>query len=256
MRDFLTFQLWGPLASWGGIAVGEERGSEAHPTRSAVLGILAAGLGIPRGDEPRQTALSEAYALAVRCDRPGAVLRDFHTAQVPPRSALRRRRAATRRDELAALAWHIRQKNSAEGTVVSYREYRSDGGWRVAVAARETAPYPLEALREALLRPGFSLYLGRRSCPTGLPLAPRIVRATTVLEVFDQLPVLDPAALLAQTAHGVGAVTSMPVFADADLAPEGAVLATRERRDQPVSRRRWQFSPRLELECRATRSDP
>ena len=40
MSDFLVFQLYGPLCSWGGVAVGQERPTETHPTKSAIVGII------------------------------------------------------------------------------------------------------------------------------------------------------------------------------------------------------------------------
>nr|WP_284509571.1 CRISPR-associated protein Cas5 [Salinivibrio costicola] len=48
MRDYLVFRLYGPLASWGEPAVGGDRPTSAYPSRSAVLGLLGAALGIKR----------------------------------------------------------------------------------------------------------------------------------------------------------------------------------------------------------------
>ena len=45
--DYLVFQLQAPLAAWGEPAVGEYRGSAAHPGESALLGLLAAPLPAP-----------------------------------------------------------------------------------------------------------------------------------------------------------------------------------------------------------------
>ena len=46
MTDYLLLRLYGPLASWGEIAVGESRHSAVQPSRSALLGLLGAALGI------------------------------------------------------------------------------------------------------------------------------------------------------------------------------------------------------------------
>jgi CRISPR system Cascade subunit CasD len=48
MSRYLLFQLYAPLVSWGAPAVGEVRHTDTIPTRSALLGLLAAALGIPR----------------------------------------------------------------------------------------------------------------------------------------------------------------------------------------------------------------
>ncbi|PAP57596.1 type I-E CRISPR-associated protein Cas5/CasD, partial [Salmonella enterica subsp. enterica serovar Braenderup] len=53
MSQYLVFQLHGPMASWGVDAPGEVRHSQAQPSRSALLGLLAAALGIRRDEEAR-----------------------------------------------------------------------------------------------------------------------------------------------------------------------------------------------------------
>lgn len=47
MSQYLIFQLHGPMASWGVDAPGEVRHTHELPSRSALLGLLAAGVGIP-----------------------------------------------------------------------------------------------------------------------------------------------------------------------------------------------------------------
>ena len=68
MVKFLMFNLHGPLAAWGGIAVGERRGSDSRPTKSAVLGILAAAIGLERSDSTGHTMLDRCYGFAVHVD--------------------------------------------------------------------------------------------------------------------------------------------------------------------------------------------
>ena len=48
MPEYLVFQLYGPFMSWGDIAVGEMRPSAMMPAKSAILGLLAAAVGIKR----------------------------------------------------------------------------------------------------------------------------------------------------------------------------------------------------------------
>ncbi|HAP98609.1 MAG TPA: type I-E CRISPR-associated protein Cas5/CasD, partial [Rhodospirillum rubrum] len=98
VRDFLVFRLVGPMAAWGDIAVGERRGTWDVPAKSAILGLLAAGLGIDRADRTAHEALDRGLGFAVRQDRPGRLLRDYHTAQAP--KARKNARWSTRRDEL------------------------------------------------------------------------------------------------------------------------------------------------------------
>ena len=57
MREYLMFRLYGPMASWGDIAVGEYRPSFAHPSKSAVMGMLAAAVGLRREEEDKIAAI-------------------------------------------------------------------------------------------------------------------------------------------------------------------------------------------------------
>ena len=61
MKDFLVFQLYGVLAAWGDIAVGEYRPSLGHPTKSAVTGLLGAALGVDRSDESQHQQLTQPH---------------------------------------------------------------------------------------------------------------------------------------------------------------------------------------------------
>ena len=66
MTDYLLFRLYGAMAAWGDIAVGEQRPSTPHPSKSALLGLLAAALGIRRHEDERHQALADGYGFAVR----------------------------------------------------------------------------------------------------------------------------------------------------------------------------------------------
>lgn len=66
MRPYLTPTLYAPFASFGGLAVGERRGCERQPTRSALIGLLGAALGIDRADEASQNALVGGYGVATQ----------------------------------------------------------------------------------------------------------------------------------------------------------------------------------------------
>ena len=233
--DYLLFRLYGPLASWGEVAVGQVRPSELHPTRSSLLGILAAALGLRRSDDAAQTELSRMVRFAVLCESLGVPSSDFQTAQVaPPR---RGRRFVTRSDQLRGPSHGLR-------TVPSSREYRCDGLYLVAVWSEAEQPrWSLYDLESALKRPAFNLYLGRKACPAALPLAPELVTAGTLEEALRRAPKL-PEGLGFDRIHHDGPL---------DLYWEGApALGGLEedrsvrRRDDPVSRRRWTFQGREE----------
>ncbi|WP_461211490.1 type I-E CRISPR-associated protein Cas5/CasD [Desulfocurvus sp. DL9XJH121] len=180
MAEHLVFTLYGPLQAWGSVAVGEIRPCAGHPTRSGVLGLLAAALGIRRGEGERLQALSDAYAVAVRVDDPGERFRDYHTVQTPQEKA--KRAFHCRRDELGTKL----APDETPNTLLSRRDYLTDA--RFTVCLRPTAsgaPHSLRELHDALLRPRLTPYLGRKSCPTALPFLPQIIDAADALAALD-----------------------------------------------------------------------
>ncbi len=237
MKDYLVFRLYGPMASWGDIAVGEVRPSYTHPSKSAVLGMVAAALHIDRDQEEKHRELAAGYGFAVRVDSMGVPLVDYHTAQVPPAARGRDRRVyATRREELCTLT------RDALNTILSRRDYRMDALASVALWARTaTPPYSFEEIRTALERPGYVLYLGRKSCPLALPLEAQVVPAASVREAFAAARASEFEALRHLRISGP------PGFYWEDGAEAGLTAhQTFERRDVPLSRRRWQFETRRE----------
>lgn len=240
MPAFLMFRLYGPMAAWGDVAVGEQRPSHVHPSKSAVCGLLAAALGIAREDEEKHLALTNGYGMAVRVDVAGAPLRDFHTAQVPPPD--RGRRYATRKDEMSV-------PKHAMNTILSWRDYRVDAHYSVALFEQDP-PYPLSELRDALREPRFTLYLGRKSCPVALPLQPTVVEAENLRAAFEALQA-DSRLLTRQQLYSSEPERVTRYFWEGislreSGLPEDGAYYLHERRDQVSSRRRWQFLNRKE----------
>jgi CRISPR system Cascade subunit CasD len=158
----------------------------------------------------------------------GDLLRDYHTAQVPGRSDLRGRPHRTRRDELAI------QKTDLN-TILSTRDYRQNGNWLVAIVATPGSRWSLPELSDALARPRYVLYLGRKSCPLAAPLAARIFPLENALAAFR--------GWLAATGDSVE--IERIVWGDgmnAGVAPHLSV----PRKDRMISRKGWQFGDRIE----------
>src|SRR3954463_10414355 len=74
----LLLKLAGPLQSWGSSSRFARRGTDTAPTKSGVIGLLAAAKGIRR-TEPLTELLGLEFG--VRLDQPGQILRDFQTAR-------------------------------------------------------------------------------------------------------------------------------------------------------------------------------
>ncbi|MGE4504412.1 MAG: type I-E CRISPR-associated protein Cas5/CasD [Desulfovibrionaceae bacterium] len=232
MQQYLVFQLYGPLMSWGDVAVGEERPSCDHPTRSGVVGLLAAALGVRRGEEQRLAALNRGLGLAVRADAPGLRLRDYHTVQVakePKKGSW----YACRADELQAPDGWI-------STILSRREYLQDACFTACCWRRGEGAPSLAELAEALRRPVFAPYLGRRACPPGLPFAPEVGAFAGPLEALAAYA-LD-AALEPLLPVEAGAVAYLDESdAQALEVDDGQTVTIR---DEPAHFARRQFDPR------------
>ncbi len=191
---YLTFQLYGPLQSYGDVAVGELRPTRTMPTRSALCGLVAAALGIRRSDAAELAAIRDGYDIGVAQVRAGNSLRDFHTVQMP--SAGAKKMFYCRRDEMA---------DSDVNTLVSFRDYLANAFFLVCLRERESAPHSLESVARALRRPHFTLFLGRKSCPPALPLHPVLKECFSMAEalsayesddcVMDMLPSRGEAAV-------------------------------------------------------------
>lgn len=179
MTDFLLATIYAPLCSWGDIAVGEVRETRDRPSRSAVLGLVAAALGLTREAADAHAALDAGYGVAVRVDDAGTPLVDYHTVQTMPASAMRRANPATRRDML---------RLGEPATIVSRRTYRQDARAVVALWARGQSRWSLQELATALAKPTFVLYAGRKASPLGMPLRPELVSASSLAAALRMRP--------------------------------------------------------------------
>lgn len=132
----LVLKLRGPLQSWGSDSRYRTRATNTAPTKSGVLGLLAAAQGRKRTDDIADLA---GLDFAVRIDQPGNLERDYQTAREP----------GTKTPNL------------------SYRYYLSDAIFLAAVAGPDDL---IEGLADAMRQPAFPLYLGRRNCPANADL--------------------------------------------------------------------------------------
>ncbi|MBU4612119.1 type I-E CRISPR-associated protein Cas5/CasD [Achromobacter sp. GG226] len=245
MATYLLMRIYGPLASWGEVAVGEMRHSSVQPSRSALLGLLGAALGLERDDDDAQRALAAGYRFGIKLVATGSPLRDYHTVQVgePGRKQV----------------FRSRRQSLVEGkvsTLLSTREYRCDSVAVVAVeVAHDDAPYSLEQLAGALRTPHYTPYLGRKSCPLAVPLMPQCIEADDLRAALDGVPLPSLMALLTSRPDAswpspmdqrAFALQAPRYFWEDGMTPGMEASFSTVRHDQPLSRRRWQFAPRRE----------
>ena len=233
MRDYLIFQLYGPMSAWGDIAVGETRRSNTHPSKSAIFGILAASMGIDRQNEEIHVAMAKSYCMAQKVLSIGSLLVDYHTVQAPPQR--RNVKYRTRRDELA---------EDKLGTLLSSREYRCDAAYIVAVWIENgSATYTLQQMADSLAKPEYTIYLGRKSCPAAYPLNPEIVTTQSLKKALDSRDAF------AKDFAGISRDQAPMYYWDDTPVSDLDVEQRFERWDVLRSRRRWQFHPRVENFC-------
>ncbi|RLA38673.1 MAG: type I-E CRISPR-associated protein Cas5/CasD [Gammaproteobacteria bacterium] len=173
MTEYLILKLQGPMQSWGSHTYEDYRPSNGFPTRSAVLGMLAACMGIDRADQKSQMALSNGLLVAVRQDDgkrenktlPVVRLTDFHTV------------------EKARKVDGKENKNP----VVSRREYLCDASFTVGITITDGAGYSYEQIEKKLKSPVYTPFLGRRSCPMTRPLFETRLQADCFGDAFAKV---------------------------------------------------------------------
>lgn len=157
-QEALVLRLAGPLQSWGSRSQFNRRDTNAEPTKSALVGLLAAADGRRRG-QPIEDLLQLRFG--IRSDQPGSLLRDYHTVSTLTGEPL---------PSSATNAKGVQKRSTGKSprvTAVTERFYLQDA---VFVAAVQGDSNLLRGLAEAIVKPGFPLALGRRSCVPTLPI--------------------------------------------------------------------------------------
>jgi len=153
----LALLLDGPMQSWGFASRFQRRTTGLHPTKSGVLGLICAAMGLAKGSNEERAMLPELAKLrmssiAIPREVPGAdtslpILRleDYHTV-------LGTRRASGKMNEDA---------------VVTRRQYLLDARFGVILAGERLI---LDRITAALQNPTWGVWLGRKSCIPAQPI--------------------------------------------------------------------------------------
>jgi len=146
----LFLRLEGPLQAWGNHQSKflVRRTAEA-PTKSGIIGLLCAALGLSRREATENHL--EKFArlrMAVRIDRPGVRWWDYHTVG-------------------ARMKMRTAEGGSKPGAMLTRREYLCDASFLVALQGQ---PKLIEQLKAGVEKPRWALYLGRKCCVPSRPL--------------------------------------------------------------------------------------
>ena len=91
----LLLRLSGPLQSWGADSLYDNRNTDYYPTKSGVIGLIAAALGLKREDSLEKL---NTLKFGVRIDCQGEYMKDFQITAVKklPYFPLEKKRAKCR----------------------------------------------------------------------------------------------------------------------------------------------------------------
>jgi CRISPR system Cascade subunit CasD len=179
MIDALILRFDAPLLSFGGVVIDNNGVTRTFPARSMLAGMLGNALGYDHRDAVAVQALQGRIEYAVRCDRPGAPLRDFQTVDL---SQPFLQRGWTTRGIAQGRAG---AEATRTGTHIRYRDYLADAVYTVAIELRPLDADPEAAqIESALKAPARPLFIGRKSC---LPSAPIFLGRMDAADLRDAL---------------------------------------------------------------------
>jgi CRISPR system Cascade subunit CasD len=138
------------LSAYGLQTFDVHRRANHFPTRSAIVGLLSAAIGITRKEHQALYELSEQITTAVQVNQTGEKMMDYHTVQ------------------------NFRSPDGKiqKGTKPTYREYWCDSEHTFAISAE---PALISKLEVAVKAPKYTLFQGRKCCPLTRPLFDSVV---------------------------------------------------------------------------------
>lgn len=215
----ILLKLSGPLQAWGTSSHFETRNTDYYPSKSGVIGILAASLGYKRCEDTKIQKLNM-LDFAIRIDQTGGLLRDFHTA--------------AKYEQLANGCGRCAEFNK---TYTTYRYYMEDSVFVVALSHADDQW--IDQIIYALKHPCFAPYMGRRSCP----LPADFILSSSNEDALSALRNVEwQAASWYKASHQN---YRAEIYADKDLIPHGRAIM-RNDRVVSFSQKQRKFSPRFE----------
>lgn len=158
----LFLRLEGPLQAWGDRSSKYVfRRTSPAPTKSGVIGMILAAMGIDRDRAKAECWLDRLSQLTmgVRVDRPGWIWWDYHTVGAGTGNL-----TAEGKVKITASTGEIE-------TLVTWRQFLCDASFLVALQADDKDLGELIAqAEEALHNPVWTIYLGRKCCPPSMPI--------------------------------------------------------------------------------------
>jgi CRISPR system Cascade subunit CasD len=140
----LLIRLSAPMQSWGTQSRFTVRDTGLEPSKSGVLGLLCAALGIDRENDAGLQPLASLH-MGIRVDREGLLRVDFHTVQ----------------DIMKADGDKPKKPKDPKYSSLSNRYYLANAVFLVGLESED--PALLEKIQAALGKPIWALFLGRKA---------------------------------------------------------------------------------------------
>lgn len=160
-NKFLILRLKGPMQSWGLRAKFDYRYTETMPTKSGIIGLLGAALGLDRSDTSGLKALSELKLMTV-CTREGVVITDFHTVGSGYDKHDHPEKFLTTAFDLRDPTKKLPTKNA-----VTRRQYLCDYEFLAVLQGESDL---INRCASKVRDPVYQLFLGRKCCMPSLPV--------------------------------------------------------------------------------------
>lgn len=204
------------MQSWGTSSHFETRNTDYYPSKSAVIGVIAASFGYRRDEDEKIEKLNE-LDFAVRVDQVGLLRKDYQTAR----------------------------KLKKDESYVTNRYYLEDAIFIVAISSEDDKW--VEEIYYALKNPYFQPFMGRRS----YPVQPDFIIDVVEMGAIEALENLEWQASDWYKRRNKNYVAD--IYADKDLLPEGG-YTIRNDRVNSFSQQERKFGPRFEARTTKTMS--
>lgn len=208
----VLLKLSGPMQSWGTSSHFVTRNTEYYPSKSAIIGIIAASFGYRRDEDEKINKLND-LDFAVRIDQVGVLRKDFHIASN-----------------------YIDIWNNTD-SYLTYRYYLEDSVFVVALSSEDEKW--MDEIIYALKHPYFQQFMGRRSCPVPIDF----VLKESERGAIDAIKNLSWQASEHYKKRNKEYIAD--IYADKKLL-EGEAYTTRNDRVVSFSQKERKFSPRFE----------
>lgn len=182
----LVFTLSAAIGSMGELSGHERVGSLKSPSRSMIIGLIGAALGVDREHfhaDHRIIALGK-MKLHVGVVSEGGVFRDFHTYQGVASASSKK--AQTRQE-----AFRI---TKMVHTGICLKDYRTSICHVILLEGDDENADLLKEVASALKQPHYTLYFGRKCCPLSHPPGAKVffnISIEEAMKLAHMLPRLD-----------------------------------------------------------------